>query len=96
MAKFKAYDYRHSERSEESSVFNYLDPSLMLRVTEKNGFEMACNHRGNNLKHAESANRSRFSSLLGFEHLLHHLGHLAEILFVGPAILRLSFGQSWV
>ena len=29
----------HSERSEESSIFRYLDPSLTLRVTEKIGFE---------------------------------------------------------
>jgi len=28
-----------SERSEESSVFKYLDPSLRLRVTEKISFE---------------------------------------------------------
>ena len=29
----------HSERSEESSIFKYLYPSLTLRVTEKIGFE---------------------------------------------------------
>jgi hypothetical protein len=30
----------HSERSEESSVFKYLDPSLRLRMTEISGFEI--------------------------------------------------------
>ena len=29
----------NSERSEDSSIFKYLDPSLTLRVTEKIGFE---------------------------------------------------------
>jgi hypothetical protein len=31
----------HSERSEESSLSNNLDPSLALRVTKKTGFEIA-------------------------------------------------------
>ncbi|HZE20482.1 MAG TPA: hypothetical protein VE082_00375, partial [Desulfobaccales bacterium] len=33
----------HSERSEESSFFNYPDPSLTLRVTGKAGFATASN-----------------------------------------------------
>jgi len=46
ISKLHFLQYCHSERSEESSLFKYLDPSLALRVTEKRGFEMTSNFLG--------------------------------------------------